>query len=794
MLHNYFKIAWRNLIKNKIYSFINIGGLAVGMSVAILIGLWVWDELSYNKSFNNYEKLGQVQMYQTFNGERGPQVAIPLPLKKEIEKYPDFDKITLASWNSEHIIAHGESKFFKNGMFVEPEFTKMFSLEMVNGEHDGLDEVNVIMLSKSLAESLFGAQDPIGKVIRIDNKDDLSVSGVFQDFPLNSGFADVKHLLSWKYYEARNQWVKNSLTEWNDNSWQCFVQLNENSNSELAHYKIKDIVLQNVNEDRKQAKPEVFIHPMNKWHLYSGVDNGKMSGGRIEYIWLFSVIGLFVLLLACINFMNLSTARSEKRSKEVGIRKAMGSQRTQLINQFMSESMLTVFLAFGFSFFLIMVSKPWFEEISNKSLNLPISNPFFWSIILVFLLVTGLLAGSYPALYLSSFNTIKVLKGAYSTGKFATLSRKVLVVVQFSVSVTLIIGTLIVFRQIQYAKNRPEGYDRNGLVFVYLNTPELQNADFETVRNELLNTGVVENVCKSNSPVTNDWSNNSDFHWEGKDIKSHPLFNTVSVTHDFAKTVGMEIVQGRDFSKEFLTDSTGLIINQSAAKVLGFQDPIGKFVTRGNFARLQIIGVVKDIITGSPYELTRPSLFFIDKNWYSLFTIKLKPNQSINASIEKVGKVFKKVNPGSPFKYAFAELEYNKKFVAEERIGKLATIFAILAIIISCLGIFGLASFVAEQRTKEIGIRKVLGATVANLWQLLSKDFIVLVIISCLIAAPIAWYFMNNWLQKYTYRTEISWWIYVAAGIGALTITLLTVSFQAIKAALMNPVKSLKSD
>ncbi len=794
MIRNYLKIAWRNLLKNKLYSFINIGGLAVGMAVAMLIGLWVWDELSYNKSFANYEKLGQVQMFQTFNGERGPQVAIPLPLKKELEKYPDFKKVALASWNSEHIIAYGESKFFKNGMYVEPQFTNMFSLNMLSGEQNGLNEVHVIMLSESLAKSLFGTEKPIGKTIRIDNKDELTVSGVFKDFPSNSGFAEVKHLLSWKYYEARNQWVKNSLTEWNDNSWQCYVQMAEQSSPELVHSKIKDITLQNVNADRKLAKPEVFIHPMPKWHLYSGVENGKMSGGRIQYVWLLGIIGLFVLLLACINFMNLSTARSEKRAKEVGIRKAMGSLRTQLINQFMSESILTVFFAFTISLLLVVLSKSWFEDLASKSLELPILNPYFWVLSLIFLLITALLAGSYPALYLSSFNTIKVLKGTFSVGRYAALPRKVLVVLQFTVSVTLIIGTIIVFRQIQHAKNRPLGYDRNGLLFVYLNTPELQKANFETVKNELMTTGVVENVCKSNSPVTNDWSNNSDFHWDGKDTNVHPLFNTVSVNHDFAKTVGMQIIKGRDFSKSMATDSAGLIINEAAAKVMGFQNPIGKYVTRGDFAKLQIIGVARDMVTNSPFETTRPSLFFIDKNWYSLYSIKLKTSQTSSEAIEKIEKVFKNINPGSPFAYTFANLEYNKKFAAEERIGKLASFFAILAIIISCLGIFGLASFVAEQRTKEIGVRKVLGASIFNLWQLLSKDFVVLVLISCFIAAPIAYFYLSNWLQKYEYRTNISWWVFVTSGLGALAITLLTVSYQAIKAAMMNPVKSLKTE
>ncbi|MCB0647075.1 MAG: ABC transporter permease [Saprospiraceae bacterium] len=794
MIKNYIKIAWRNITKNKMYSVINIGGLAVGLAVAMLIGLWVWDELSFNKSFVNYDKLGQVQMYQTFNGERGPQLAIPLPLKKELEKYPDFEEISLASWNSEHIIANGDAKFFRNGMYVEPAFTKMMSLEMTQGIQNGLDDVHVIMLSESLAKSLFREENPIHKTIKIDNKDDLSVTGVYKDFPKNSGFSDVGHLLSWKYYEARSSWVKNSMTEWNDNSWQCYVQMAQTSNPEKVHSKIRDIVLNNVNNDRKLANPEVFIHPMSDWHLYSGVENGKMSGGRIQYVWLFGFIGLFVLILACINFMNLSTAQSEKRAKEVGIRKAVGSVRSQLINQFMSESMLTVFISFLLSLLLVFALKPWFSDLAGKTLNLPYLNVNFWIISIAFLGMTGLLAGSYPALFLSSFNTIQTLKGKLALGRFAALPRKIMVVTQFTVSVTLIIGTIIILRQIQYAKNRPLGYDTNNLIYVHMNTPELRSANFETVKSELMQTGVVENVSKSSSPVTDDWSNNSDFQWQGKDLNSHPLFNTVSINHEFASTVGMEFIQGRDFSKSFASDSAGLIINETAARVMGFEDPIGQYVTRGGFEKLQIIGVVKDMITGSPYENQRPSLYFIDKYWYSLYTIKLKASESPSVAIAKLVEAFKKLNPGSPFTYSFADMEYSKKFSSEERIGKLAGFFAILAIFISCLGIFGLASFIAEQRTKEIGVRKVLGASVSHLWQLLTKDFLQLVMISCLIAIPIAYYYLSGWLDAYQYHTEMSWWIFVASSLGAMGITLFTVSFQAIKASLMNPVNSLKSE
>lgn len=796
MFQNYLLVALRSLAKNKVYSFINIAGLSVGMVVTMLIGLWINDEINFNKSFANYHQLGQVQMYQTFNGSRGPQTAIPLPIKKELQRFPDFKEIALTSWNFEHILANGDKKFIRRGMFVEPAFTRMMSLDMVRGVQNGLNDVNVVMISETLAKTLFGNTDPIGKLIRIDNKNVLSVTGVFKDFQYNSEFGDVSHLLSWSYYLSEQEWVKNAQTQWGNNSWQCFVQFNDNSNADIVYPKIKDIVLKNVTQDGKVAKPELFVHPMHKWHLYSGVENGQMSGGRIKFVWLFGTIGFFVLLLACINFMNLSTARSEKRAKEVGIRKAVGSVRSQLVYQFLSESFLTVVFAFCLCLLLLVLMLPWFNELGNKKISMPWENPYFWGSSFAFIFFTGMLSGSYPALYLSSFEPIKVLKGTFKSGRYASLPRKVLVVVQFTVSVILTIGTIVVYQQIQYAKDRPIGYDRNGLIYVQINTPELENIDYQTLRNELINTGAVEDMCKSNSPVTQVWSNSIGFDWEGKDSNAQPLFSMISVTHDYAHTVGMKIKQGRDFSRAFKTDSTGLIINESAAKVLGFKNPIGKFIqwNSDDRQRRQIIGVAQDMVTESPYSPTRPAFYFIERGWYSIYTIRLKSTSSASAALAKVEGVFKKFNPGSPFEYTFVDEDFGRKFASEERIGKLASFFAILAIFISCLGLFGLSSFVAEQRTKEIGVRKVLGASVFHLWAMLSKDFVILVMISCSVAIPVAYYAMTQWLDDYEYKVSIGVGLLVAVVAAAMLITLLTVSFQAIKAALINPVKSLKTE
>lgn len=796
MFSNYLKIAFRNLTKNKVYSLINIMGLAAGMAVATLIGLWIYDEMNYNKSFANYEKIGQVQMYQTFNDVRGPQSAIPLPLGKELKKYDDFSEISMASWNFEHIVAVGDNKFAKNGMYVEPNFTKMLSLQMSYGTQNGLSDVNVIMLSETLAKSLFGNSDPIGKIVKFDNNSDLSVTGVFKDFPHNSEFKDVSMFVPWSYYVASQEWIKRSEQLWDNNSWQCYVQLSEKTDYEQTNRKIKDIVLNNIPKDMITLQPEVFIHPMHKWRMYSGVKDGKYEGGIITFVWLFGIIGVFVLLLACINFMNLSTARSENRAKEVGIRKSIGSIKSQLIYQFLSESILTVLISFFVSVLLVLLSISWFNDLANKQIVMPYNNLGYWVVSLGFIILTGLVAGSYPALYLSSFDPVRVLKGTFKAGRFASLPRKILVVMQFTVSVTLIIGTIIVYKQIIFAKEREVGYDRNGLLYVIINTPDLQNADFETLRNDLINTGMVDELSKSSSPVTNVWSNTTEYDWEGKEPNSKPLFSNIATSLNYGKTVGFEFVKGRDFSSEFKSDSLALVINEAAAEIIGFKDPVGKYLISNNNdnQQMQIIGVVKNMVMESPFTPIRPAIFFLDPSWAGVFNIKLKSNSDVSSAIEKIGSVFKKYNPGSPFDYKFVDEDYNQKFASEERIGKLAAFFAILAIFISCLGLFGLASFIAAQRTKEIGVRKVLGASVTNLWQLLSKDFIILVMIGSMFAVPISYYYLNDWLHKYEYRTDISVSVYIMAIVGALGITLLTVSFQAIKAALMNPVKSLRSE
>jgi len=557
--------------------------------------------------------------------------------------------------------------------------------------------------------------------------------------------------------------------------------------------KIKDVVMVHKNE-KTDGREQAVLFPMNKWRLYSDFKNGRAAGGRIQFIWLFSIIGVFVLMLACINFMNLSTARSEKRAKEVGIRKTVGSARGQLIRQFLSESVLVALVSFVFAVGLVLLLMPMFNKLADKKIQLPWGNTFFWLISLTFTFITGLISGSYPALYLSRFDPIKVLKGTFRVGRFASLPRKILVVIQFTFSIALIIGTIIVFKQIQYAKNRPVNYRSEGLITVAMSTPDLYG-HYDAIRSDLLATGVVDDMAESSSPTTNVWSNQIGFSWQGKDPNSLPSFGTIAVTEDFGKTIGWQIIKGgRDFSKDFATDSSAMILNESAVKLVGMkQDIVGQTI-QFNDKNFTVIGVIKDMIMESPYKPVTPTVFLYDRNWANVITVAIKQGAPIKSALSKIEGVFKKFNPAAPFDYTFNNEDYARKFSDEERIGNLATFFTILAIFISCLGLFGLASFVAEQRKKEIGVRKVLGASTYNLWRMLSKEFALLVFISCFIAIPLAWYYLNNWLKQYDYRTTISFWIFIASGVGALAITLITVSFQAIKAALANPVKSLRTE
>lgn len=793
MLTNYFKVALRHLRGNKAHSFINIAGLSVGMAVAILIGGWIWDEVSYDAYNKSYDHIARVMQNQTNNGEVRTYGANPFPLAEELRtKYNnDFKEVVMGCSFQPHTLTVGEKSFAQQGGFFESRAPDLMDLHMIRGSRTGLGSPNSILLSESLAKVYFGDTDPVNQAIRLDQHRMLKVTGVYKDIPHNSEFSDLGYIASWQiFYDSWG--LATRPNPWQMSGFQIYVSLAGHADLATLSEKIKDIETKLLPGAKTTSRPQFFLQPMNKWHLYSDFKNGVSIGGRIKYVWMYGTIGLFVLLLACINFMNLSTARSERRAREVGIRKAIGSLRRQLIYQFFSESLLVATLAFVGALLLAQLTLPFFNNVAAKNMTFPWRQPGFWIMGLGFAMITGLIAGSYPALYLSSFRPVKVLKGTFKVGPAAAIPRRVLIVLQFTVSVVLIIGTIVVFRQIQFAQDRPVGYDREGLVMIHLKTDNIHD-HFQAVKSELLQTGAIRDMTEAESYATGYAVGSGSFEWTGKDPALSTDFPTTAIGYDYGKTVGWQLIAGRDFSRDYATDSAAFVVNQAAVAYMGLKDPVGETIRW--FGRpYKIIGVVKDMIVESPYNPIRPFFFYMADYSHSNVLLRLNPNASGHESLAAIAGVFKKYNPSQPFDYRFADAEYAKKFAEEQRIGKLAGFFAVLAIFISCLGLFGMASFIAEQRTKEIGVRKVLGASVFSLWQLLSKEFVLLVTLSLLIATPIAWYSMNGWLQSYAYRTNIGWWIFAAAGVGALVITLATVSYQAIRAALANPVRSLRTE
>lgn len=790
MLRNYIKIALRNLWKSKFFSLINIGGLALGMAMTIVIGLWMWSELNYNKNYEHYDQIARVMQNQTYNSGITTGITTPKQLAPVLqEEYAsNFEQVVRSSFIFDNTLAKEEQTFSKKGGFMDEGAPDLLALEMLHGTRNGLEDINSILLSASTAKSFFGEENPINQSIKLGNDDLLRVAGVYADLPKNSSFGELEFIAPWKLYEkGLPDWLG-----WGNNWFQTYVQITPQSTFAQVSGIIKNVKLDNSPEE-KAYNPQLFLHPMSKWYLHSEFEEGVNAGGRITYVWLFGIIGVFVLLLACINFMNLSTARSEKRAREVGIRKSVGSSRGQLIGQFFSESVVLSLFAFVFSISLVLLMLPFFNEVAGKEMRILWSSPIFWMLGIGFALLTGIVAGSYPALYLSSFKPVKVLKGTFKAGRLAAVPRKALVVLQFTVSVVLIIGTVVVFSQIQYVKDRPIGYSQNGLINIPIKSPVI-NEKYDLIRNELRQNRVIDEMAISANPVTRAFTTNGGLDWEGRPDDMQNQFWSVRISHDFGKTIGWEIVEGRDFSREFGTDSMAFVINEAAVKYMGIEDPVGKKMTWGGNGDYTIIGVVKNMVMQSPYTAHNQMFFVLDYNRSSNAIIKINPNANPQDALTALETTFKKYDPNNPFEYEFVDQDYAQKFGEEERVGKLAGFFALLAIFISCLGLFAMVSFVAEQRTREIGIRKVLGASIGGIITLLSKDFLILVVLALLIASPLAYYFMNQWLEGFTYHIEIQWWFFALAGILSIGIAFLTVSFQSTKAALSNPIKSLRNE
>jgi putative ABC transport system permease protein len=786
MIKNYFKIAFRNLLLNKFFSIINISGLAIGMASAILIFLWIQNEVSYDRFHTNSDRLYQVWGNDVVGGETRsgmptPEIMAPV-LKNDV---PEIERVSRVTWGEDYLFTVGDKILKAKGNLVDPAFLSIFSFPLIEGNTNTvLKDPYSIVITQQLAKKIFGNEVAVGKMISVENDENYKVTGVLKDLPNNTQF-NFEYLMS---YEHRS--MKGYIdSDWTDISIRTYALLKPNASFAAANGKIKDVV---INRSGKRSKTTQFLYPVSKVRLYSNFENGKVTGGRIERVKTFGIIAIFILLIACINFMNLSTARSEKRAKEVGIRKVVGAMKKSLIGQFLAESVLMAFIAGILAVAAVQLSLPVFNRLVEKQLFVYFSNIYFWISSFGFILITGILAGSYPAFFLSAFKPVFVLKGTFKKVNALVTPRKVLVVLQFTFAIAMIICTLIVGQQIKFAQTREAGYDKNDLGYVFMQGDIGKN--YQLIKNELLNSGVALSISKTQAPLTQNWSWGISMNWQGKDPNTKVQVNRYTEDGDLVKTAGMKLVQGRDIdATNYPSDSTACLINEAAVKAMGFKNPIGQVIFDDPI-NWHVIGVIKDFILESPYENIKPFMIKGPKYGGNVMHIKLNQANSTAQNLARAEIIFRKYNPLYPFEFHFTDEEYAQKFGDEKLTGTLASLFAALTIFISCLGLFGLATYMAETRIKEIGVRKVLGASVASITSLLSKDFIKLVIVAILVASPLAWWAMSKWLSGYDYRVTISWETFFIAGLISVLIALVTVSYQSIKAAVANPVKSLRTE
>ena len=789
MFQTNLKIALRNLMKNKLYSLINISGLAVGMASAILIFLWIQNEISHDRF---HAKIDRIYLMNN-RDKNGSGVSVwnftPKPMGLAIKKdYPEVEDVVRVNiGGANFLISNGDKHFSIHGDFVDTGFLNLFSFPLLEGNiHTALNSVNNIVLTQQLAIKLFGNEDAMGKTVKIDSVNYLTVTGVLKDLPHNTSF-DFEYLLPWAYATK----VGMDDNNWGNSSILTFVLLKPGASFDAFNKKVNTITIEHSKEG--ETTTQVFAQPYGDAWLYSKAENGNYVGGRIDRVRLFGIIAVFILLIACINFTNLSTARSEKRAKEVGIRKVVGAQRHSLITQFISESIMLSFTACIIAVIIVQLGLPAFNKVVGEKLFIDYSYTLYWFYALLFVLFTGITAGVYPAFFLSSFQPIKVLKGTFQPVNALITPRKILVVLQFTFAIALIVCTIIVKDQINHAQNRDAGYSRNNLAFLIMFGDAPKN--YELIKQDLLNSGAATAVTATSAPMTELWANSDGFSWPGSEIgDTKTSFNLYSADHDFSKTMNLTVLQGRNIDVEhYKTDSSAVLLNETAVKVMRLKDPIGRTIVGSGF-KLHVIGIVKDFILESPYEPVHPMFITGPVFPYYVINFKLNPNPYIGENLQKAEKVFKQYNPQYPFNYRFYDKEYAKKFQDEQRAGTLAGLFAALTIFISCLGLFGLAAYMAENRIKEIGIRKVLGASVSNITSMLSLEFLKLVAISFIIASPVAWVIMNKWLLNYDYRISIQWWVFLYAGLLSFVIAFATVSFQAIRAAIASPMKSLRTE
>lgn len=787
MIKNFFIVAVRNLMRNQLYSVINILGLSIGIAASILILLWVNEETSYDKFIPKANRLYQLRVLSHFDNKIHNWQSVPLPTYEALKsKHSAIASTVVTDWGAERLIAVDDKRFMKKSYYVSEEFLDMFEFEMVAGDRTtALADPTSLVLTESMAKMLFGEEDPMGKTVKVNDATTLQVSGIMKDVPTYSSF-QFDYLLSWKMRRATSPWVVENEKNWGNYSFQVFVELDDPARQADVTSTIKELLTEN---GETEFKVELTLYNMLRWRLYSDFENGEEKGGRIEYVRLFTAVALFILIIACINFMNLATARSEKRIREVGIRKSLGSTRLQLMGQFLGESMFIVLISYVLSMAIVYVALPYYNKLVGTPLTIDITSPTFWLFSGGFILIVGLISGSYPAFYLSSFEPIKTLKGVINVGNKAVTPRKVLVTIQFAFAILMMISTVVVYQQIEMARGRDLGYNQSRLIT--FDFTEAIRKNFKVMKQELLQTGAVESVTRSNSSIT-DINSNNFLEWPGKPEGDRVIFVTLVVDYDYASTMGIEVLQGRDFSEDFATDTSAIIINKAALEVMGLEEPVGTNIKLWGQNR-RIVGVIDNVLMGSPYEPYNPA-FAILQDWGGAVSVRLNSSRNLQESLASVREVFEKYNPAYPFEYKFVDQEFDKKFTTINLTQRLATIFSILTIFITGLGLFGLAAFTAEQRFREIGIRKVLGASVVSLVTLMSKETTKLVLLAFVVAAPIAWYLLSKYLDGFTLKVSIAWWIYPLAGLVALVFSVAIVAQQAHRVALVNPAKSLKSN
>ncbi len=790
MIKNYFKVAWRNLIGNKAFSAINIWGLALGLACSLLIMLWVNDERSVDHFHKNGKQLYQVYERHYYDGKVEADYHTQGLLAAELKKaVPEIEYATSLEQDAPYpyTFATGDKAIKLMGSYADVDFFKMFSYRLLQGNMaTALDKPNGIAISRKMAEQFFGEPaKAIGKNIRYENRETLVVTAVFENVPANSS-QQFDFLRNWQDYSRQNAWI----SSWGSSSPYTFIQLRKEADPVKVEPKIK-VFLQRYTPWTNSARTELALQPYTEKYLHSTFKNGQVDGGRIEYVRLFTLIAVFILLIACINFMNLSTAHSARRAKEVGIRKVAGAVRSSLVGQFISEALLLTFLSGIIAIMLAVMLLPAFNAVTGKQLSLPASYPVFWVSMVCLLLLTGLVAGSYPAFFLSSLKPNKVLKGSLKFSATATFFRKGLVVFQFTLSIILIIGMMVVYRQVNYIQTKNPGYDRENLLYIPIEGELVKN--YAVFKEEAGKMPGIMAISKMKESPTVIGHHTGDISWQGKDPNLSISFADATVGYDFVKTMHLKLREGHDFSRGFGTDSTGYILNEAAVAKIGYQDPVGKLLSWGN-QQGKIIGVLEDFHFTSLHEPIEPLVIRLSEkqNWGSIL-IRTEAGKTREA-IAGLQKLCRQLNPAYPFTYQFSDQEYAKLYNNEQTVSMLSNYFAILAIFISCMGLFGLATFTAAQRTKEIGVRKVLGASVIDIVSLLVSSFIKPVFIAMLIAFPVAWYLMDQWLQNFAYKINMGWWLFALAGTFTVCIAIITVSFHSIKSAIIKPVKYLRAE